>query len=209
MKCNTCGSDHKGTFGSGKFCSRSCANSRTHTDETKLKISESLTKSTTYVIKNCEQCGKSWKSLRRRTRRFCSKSCSTTWVNLNTDKARNAGLKSAEVQKEARRSKNEKLFADLCKKEFKSVLTNEPIFNGWDADVILKEEKIAVLWNGPWHYKKITKAHSVKQVQNRDKIKVKEIKDYGYTPYIIKDMGRFNEIFVKKEFDKFKTYVRM
>ena len=208
MKCKTCGKDHDGTFGTGKYCSRSCANTRTHSKETKEKIGKSLIKKSTYVIKNCEQCGKPWKSLRRRNRRFCSPSCSTTWVNLNTNRSINAGRKSAEVQKETRRSKNEKLFAELCEKEFENVLTNEPMFNGWDADVILTEEKVAVLWNGPWHYKKITEAHSVKQVQNRDKIKIKEIKNSGFIPYTIKDMGKFNEPFVKKEFEKFKQYMR-
>lgn len=60
-----------------------------------------------------------------------------------------------------------------------------------------------LLWNGKWHYEKITEKHSVKQVQNRDKIKVDEIEKYGYIPYIIKDMGKFSENKVNKEFNKF------
>ena len=31
------------------------------------------------------------------------------------------------------------------------------IFNGWDADIILTDLKIAILWNGKWHYEKLTK----------------------------------------------------
>ena len=50
---------------------------------------------------------------------------------------------------------------------------------------------------------KITKKHSVSQVQNRDEIKINEIINCGYTPYIIKDMGRYNPIFVNEEFEKF------
>lgn len=42
MKCENCGSEHDGSFGSGRFCSRACANTRHHSDETKMKISESL-----------------------------------------------------------------------------------------------------------------------------------------------------------------------
>ena len=68
------------------------------------------------------------------------------------------------------------MFYELCVKEFSDVLSNENIFNGWDADIILTKEKVAVLWNGIWHYKKITKKHSLIQVQNRDIIKLKEIK---------------------------------
>lgn len=40
-KCNRCGKNHDGTFGSGKFCSKSCANTRNHSVETKNKISKS------------------------------------------------------------------------------------------------------------------------------------------------------------------------
>ena len=119
--------------------------------------------------------------------------------------AHRAGLASA--KKRVKRSKNEIYFAELCKEKFTNVLTNKHIFNGWDADVILKNLKIAILWNGKWHYEKITKKHSVKQVQNRDKIKLKEIQKCGYKSYIIKDMGKYNPEFVKKEFEKFKEYI--
>lgn len=78
-----------------------------------------------------------------------------------------------------------------------------------DADVILPNEKIAVLWNGNWHYKKITKKHSVKQVQNRDLIKSKEITKAGYKLYVIKDTGKFNKTFVEQEFIKFLEYVKV
>ena len=47
------------------------------------------------------------------------------------------------------------------------------------------------------------KNHSVKQVQNRYNIKIKKIINCGYTPYIIKDMGRYNPKFVEEEFNKF------
>ena len=37
-KCIKCNNEHDGSFGSGKYCNRSCANSRTHSAETKAKI---------------------------------------------------------------------------------------------------------------------------------------------------------------------------
>ena len=79
--------------------------------------------------------------------------------------------------------------------------------NGWDADVILPNEKVAVLWNGKWHRQKITKKHSVEQVKNRDKIKLDEIRKMGYTPYIIEDDGKENSLFVESEFEKFKLFI--
>jgi hypothetical protein len=39
MLCIKCNVDHDGSFGSGKFCSRSCANSRKFTEDSKLKKS--------------------------------------------------------------------------------------------------------------------------------------------------------------------------
>lgn len=86
-------------------------------------------------------------------------------------------------------------------------MANEQKFNGWDADVIIEDLKIAVLWNGKWHYEKITQKHSVKQVQNRDNIKIKEIIKCGYIPYIIKDMGKYKKSFVEEEFEKFLNYL--
>lgn len=119
-----------------------------------------------------------------------------------------AGCKGIQHQGDLRRSKNEIEFYNLCKNYFNNVKHNECIFNGWDADIIIEDIKFAVLWNGPWHYKQITKSHSVKQTQNRDKIKIKEIKECGWTPYIIKDMGKFNKKFVKEKFDEFLNFLK-
>ena len=71
----------------------------------------------------------------------------------------------------------------------------------------IEDYKIAILWNGPWHYKKITKKHSVEQVQNRDKIKISEIKNKGYIPYIIKDVGKYDKYFVETQFEKLLEYI--
>ena len=67
-------------------------------------------------------------------------------------------------------------------------LHNECLFNGWDADIIIKELKLAILWNGSWHYREMNfNNHSLKQVQNRDRIKLKEIKKLGWKFIIVKD----------------------
>ena len=42
MICEKCGKEHDGSFGSGRFCSKSCANTRTHSNETKQKIKNSI-----------------------------------------------------------------------------------------------------------------------------------------------------------------------
>ena len=129
-----------------------------------------------------------------------SKEC---WSNMLS----RAGQKSADARQS--RSKNEMYFCELCEKHFNCVLHNIPMFNGWDADVIIEDVKIAVLWNGPWHYLTVmpNQKSSLLQIQNRDKIKIVEIQRCGYTPYVIKDMGRFNKDFVEAEFQKFLQYI--
>ena len=134
---------------------------------------------------------------------FGRKYSKESWLALH-----NGGCKGIQHQGDLRRSKNEIEFCKLCEEYFNNVKHNECIFNGWDADIIIEDIKFAVLWNGPWHYKQITKSHSVKQIQNRDKIKIKEIKESGWTPYIIKDMGKANKDFVKEKFDEFLKYLK-
>ena len=134
---------------------------------------------------------------------FGRKYSKESWLALH-----NGGCKGIQHQGDLRRSKNEIEFCKLCEEYFNNVKHNESIFNGWDADIIIEDIKFAVLWNGPWHYKQITKSHSVKQIQNRDKIKVKEIEECGWTPYIIKDMGKANKDFVKEKFDAFLKYLK-
>lgn len=112
-------------------------------------------------------------------------------------------LKTLEELKEKKRSKNEILFYQMCTEHFEDVRHNEALFDGWDADVLLMNEKVAVLWNGKWHYEKLTKNHSVQQVQKRDQIKIKKITEAGWMPYVIKDMGRYNGAFVQEEFERF------
>lgn len=56
MICERCGKKHDGSFGSGRFCSRSCANTRIHSDETKAKIGKTL--SDKFEKDFCSVCGK-------------------------------------------------------------------------------------------------------------------------------------------------------
>lgn len=210
-----------------KFCCRGCANTRDHSVETKHKISKSLRKfnadinsdasdktSTENII--CRVCGKIYTHIKNTgtTRIVCSKECSEYLKTHRKDFLSNetlqklslAGRKSVEIQVETKRSKNEKYFYELCKNQFTNVEHNKPIFNDWDADIIIDDIKVAVLWNGKWHYEKIKQNQSVLQIQNRDKIKVAEIKKCEYIPYVIKDMGKYNKKFVENEFEKFLKF---
>jgi hypothetical protein len=211
------------------YCNRSCANARVHSEETKDKISGTLIKKFLFKIKEkhpkskvitirkkrirkqrvliekvCLYCGKTFFANKKR-RKFCSISCSTTF-SMRNGLTSKLGLLSA--AKKYKRSKNEIYFSELCGGKFDNIKTNEPMFNGWDADVILMDFKIAVLWDGNWHHKKITKKHSLAAVQNRDKIKIKEIKNFGYEPYVIQDFVKYNRKFVENKFEEFLAFLK-
>ena len=138
--------------------------------------------------------------------KLCSINCANNlW---RTDEYRANAKKNGEkagkisATKQSRRSKNEVYFAERCQEYF-TITTNEPFFDKWDADVIIHSDKIAVMWNGQWHYKQISKTQSLKQVQARDKVKTAIIEKYGYAPFVIKDMGKHDTKFVDQEFEIF------
>ena len=108
------------------------------------------------------------------------------------------------VLRAGNRSKNEIYFANLCAEHYLT-LTNIKMFEGWDSDVILPEHKIAVMWNGIFHYKKIARSHNLEAVQRRDKLKIEAIIRCGYSPYVIIDMGSYRPSFVEEQFYLFES----
>jgi len=111
--------------------------------------------------RNCIECNK---ELCNAQIKFCSKICLEQYNSKNVDfvlLGEKGGNSSKQISNP--RSKNEIYFYELCNNVFSNVKHNEKLFNGWDADVILTEEKIAILWNGAWHYKQCGKNHSLEQ----------------------------------------------
>ena len=214
-----------------RFCGCSCSitnsnKNRKLTEEHKSKISRSITRfydNNNINTRTCIVCGTKYryhKGLGINTRKCCCKDCSDYyWAHKVDFLPEETRLKFSEnarqivaQQENAKRSKNEILFCNMCIEYFgeDKVKHNECLFNGWDADIVLNDGdlRLAILWNGPWHYKEISKKISLKQIQSRDKIKVEEITKCGYNPYIIKDMGSYNEDFVKKQFSLLLEYVK-
>ena len=113
------------------------------------------------------------------------------------------------VTKQSRRSKNEKYFYDLCVEWFgqDDVKSNPKMFDGWDADIVIVSYRMAVSWNGVWHYKQICKNTTVESIQKRDSLKEKAVNECGYNNYVIKDMGSHNKKFVEEQFELFKLYL--
>lgn len=194
--CPKCCAQHEQ---SGRFCSRSCANSRgPRTSEFKSRVSAklsgkpSLTKNKILVKRvetSCFVCRTSVitteKEIQRRQRMTCSSAdCIRESKSLSG---------KASAAKRVRRSKDEIKLFELCKHVFNDALSNSIVADGWDADIVIGSYKLAILWHGPWHYRDMKmNNHSLKQVQLRDSIKrnlftslgwkVLEFKDCDYTP---------------------------
>lgn len=97
-KCENCGEVMTKYYGSGRFCSRSCANKRSHSEETKKKISESMKnvditplhkggykQRTTEEGVNpsvtfCRFCGN---IIQNNNKAFCNNSCKTSFYRAN------------------------------------------------------------------------------------------------------------------------------
>lgn len=198
VKCDTCNihfmkraSDVKRT--KNHFCSHSCAD--------KFKIVPTKDRS-----KPCLVCGNIFIHRRRKT---CGDDC----YSINCSKlGRTYGAIGGRASQasQPRRSKGEVLFFTLCSNYFGEyeVLSNAQVFidkngNYWDSDIVIPKCRLALCYNGIWHYQQIGKKHNLKQVQSRDLIKKSIISDNGYIQYIIKDTGKFNEEFVYEQFHQF------
>ncbi len=185
----------------GIFCSRSCANSRTWSEIDKQKKSVSAKQSSkvknalkktqsklrmTRVAISCMFCKKEIYVIesRKDSNKICgSKECK---IQQSINAGRKGGKASA--TKRCKRSKKEIELYELISLHFKHIEHNKQIANGWDADILLYDYKIAILWNGPWHYREMGFSnHSLKQVVNRDCIKIEEFENIGWNVLVYQD----------------------
>ncbi len=186
-KCTECGTDIEINVNSGSYLCEPCR-------EKQVKI----VKERNAVEKICPLCNNTFTD--QQYKKYCN--------NCQHEAFRRAGCASAAKRADTRRSKNEMYLAELCQKEFPNVTCNQPIFEGWDCDIQLNDYKIAIHWNGQFHYVECGGYHSLKQVQARDKVKQAIINKLGWTNYIIKDMGKYKKEFVEEEFEKLKEFIR-
>jgi len=182
----------------------------------KKKIINKNTKKTTKIfikdlIRECQLCGNKY-NVKKRTQKYCKRECANKKLNndpeLNKERGRIGGNKS--LQMFSRRSKAEIDFANLCIDYFgnENIICNELFFkdknnNYWDADIIITHLKIAILYNGIFHYKKVYKDQKLERMIAKDNIKQKIIIQNGYSYYIVKDLKSYNKNFVIEQFNLF------
>jgi len=153
----------------------------------------------------CKICQKSF-IYTRKNKSTCSLECyhaaivsqgKTTWrINKNS------------LHRKIGRSYNEIRLYELIKMKFPDALHNQFIFNGFDADIIIPSLKLAIHWNGIWHYKQVISEQHFNSIVEKDKLRYSAIEKFGYTNYIIKDIkSRKNYKLVEDEFNKLNEYI--
>lgn len=146
--CAQCSVEFVVTHDTKRFCSKSCAatfNNLKKSTESRTKQGESLKEryrlGLRTVKEKSEYCKFSYciickEVLHNKHKKLCSLDCRKKLSSIN-------GRKSA--SKRIKRSKDEIKLFDLCISEFANVTHNVPIKDGWDADVILNDHKVAIL----------------------------------------------------------------
>jgi hypothetical protein len=99
MNCKKCNKSHNGLFGSGIYCSRSCANSRIRTQEIKDRVSKKMLGHYIKTISVCP-CGKEiicYSKISRIPHKYCSIKCSSKYIDhrkiINIKEYKNYGLR--------------------------------------------------------------------------------------------------------------------
>lgn len=119
--CENCGIEHKGSYGSGRFCSSKCArgfSTKQKRKEINAKVSKKLKKSDEPYIKICPVCKEKFRANKKR-QICCSRNCSSRNMSVETkNKIRqkmigvNAGDKNGMYGKSPKNTKNIEVYSE-------------------------------------------------------------------------------------------------
>ena len=183
-----------------KFCCHKCSNQNKETrpprsEESKKKTSNTMKQENSRHMVSSENLHKKFVEKYYSNPKYCAE-CGNIIPYERRDRktcCRDCVIKSCSrsgrisASKSNKRSIDEIRLYNLCSKHF-NVTHNCLITNDWDADIILEDYKIAILWNGPWHYKEMNIGnHSLKQVINRDILKIIDFEKIGWNVLIYQD----------------------
>lgn len=122
MKCERCGKEILSVFGSGRFCSRSCANTRKHTEEQKQKISSKLKRLPDRFCLDCQT-----KLERRNSTGYCQICCRKHKKISDTQKEKLRKIQLEKVQNGTHKGWTTRNIKSYAERFFETVLNNNKI----------------------------------------------------------------------------------
>lgn len=222
-----CNKEHDGSFGSGRFCRRACANSRVKSESDKLKISAGVRNSEAFkvsVLKLPKKIRKMWRDGKYNSRseklikvvKWKCPVCDSI-IMLNPSVARERKYCSGRCRNKVNnkfqngsRSYAERYLEEKLSESFPSLkieFNNREVLSGnKELDVYIPSLNFAIEWNGIYHYREVNKESLVK-VKKRDFDKKKECKRGGILLYVIKDLTSSKK-FIREETDKIVLVIR-
>lgn len=199
MKCTNCNNEliHRDQK---KFCCRSCAVSYNNKIKgprsitTREKTSKTLKdradklgrkhpKNGSMFVRVCRICKTEFLHVKY-SKNLCSYKCQ---VELKRFFNKQVQAQGRGIWAKRSRSKGEKLLAEKLAKIGANVITNKHMFSGYDADIILPDYKLAIHWNGAWHWKPLRGEQLLKKIKARDEERYKAVEQAGYINLIIID----------------------
>lgn len=212
--CENCGKKVESKYGSGRFCSKKCANSFNRIEINK-KISIALKKrnNTPIIIKRCPICGKQFEG-RTKT---CSKECGNIYrIKYNHIKEETREKLSRAVQKRIAEGRYKgwmtRNITSYAEKFFKKVLENNNITYEFNKPICKKELGIEENGNyfldfalpGKVDLEIDGKQHKLEERHKHDLIRDERLTKNGWKVYRIewKSLPKNND-YIKKEIDKF------
>lgn len=220
-KCEKCGKLVTEKYGSGRFCSRSCANGRIHTEEQKKHISEGIItynrkigKPISFDEKICPICGKKYYT----NNKTCSRECGQKQRIQNGVSEKTRQKLSIQVQKRISNGTHigwmTRNIESYAEKFFKKVLENNKIEYEFNKPILKND--LGIQENGCYFLdfalpNKIDleidgKQHKLKERQQHDQVRDERLIKNGWKVYRIawKNINiKKNSDYIKLEIDKF------
>lgn len=192
LLCNSCNEPLSYAKRKNKYCGHKCAaiitnkeridNGYVVSKNTKLLISLKNKRPPFSKIGQCKVCNKFFHLLKNR--KTCSDIC---YKKANIISGQKGGKVSN--TKRIKRSKDEIKLFNLCKEYIdSSTRSNYILVDNWDVDIFIPSLNLAIMWNGPWHYKEMKLYnHSLLKVQERDNIKINLFRNAGFVVKVFED----------------------
>lgn len=209
--CKTCGKLVTSKYGSGIFCSKSCACKRKHTEEEKQKIKNKLlviASNKPKRFKTCIICGKLFEYTSRKNKgKTCSKECSLKLKIIKAKEIQNKLVKEGKHKGWTTRN-----IESYPEKFFKKVLENNNI--DYEFNKPITKNELGIQENGCYFLDFALKnnidleidgkQHLVKERHQHDIVRDNRLKKNGWKVYRIawKSLPKNNE-YIKVEIDKF------